>query len=130
MSTENTLFITAARKKIRFASTKGTLQVEDLFDLSLEALDKIAITIDTALDAAGKKSFIGKRKAATTDLDTALDVVKFVIDVKQSEDAARKEKAEKENQVQFLNGLLEKKKMAQLEGLSMEEIQKQLDQLK
>ena len=39
----NALFVTAARKKFRFETSKGGLNTEDLFDLSLESLDAIAV---------------------------------------------------------------------------------------
>ncbi len=130
MSTDtNTLFVTAARKKFRFETTKGGLNTEDLFDLSLETLDAIAVNLDKKVESGGKKSFIGKRDTSTSENETKLEVVKFVIQTKMEEAETRKTRAEKASQKEFLTSLLEKKRMAQLEGLSVEEIQKQIDSI-
>jgi len=125
----NTLFVIAARKKFRFETTKGHLVVEDLFDLSLESLDAIAVNLDKKIENGGKKSFIGKRDTSASENESKLEIVKFVIQAKLEEADARKTRAEKASQKEFLASLLEKKRMAQLEGLSIEEIQKQIDAL-
>lgn len=125
MNIEN-LLLSAAKKKYRFSSSKGGLTVEDLFDLNLTSLDNIAVAIDEQLQKSGRKSFVSRTTAANTDLSNQLEIVKFVIETKQAEDEARKSRVEKEGQKAFLKGLLEKKKMEQLEGLSAEDIQKQL----
>ncbi len=129
MSTTNELFILAAKRKYRFESGRGSVSVEDLFDLNLTTLDTVAVALDDKIQKAGRKSFIGKRSASTGDDENRLEIVKFVIEHLQTEAEARKTRADKENQKTFLKGLLEKKQMEQLEGLSVEEIQKQLDQL-
>jgi hypothetical protein len=125
----NALFVTAARKKFRFETSKGGLNTEDLFDLSLESLDAIAVNLDKKVESGGKKSFIGKRDTSTSENESKLEIVKFVIQTKLEEAEARKNRAEKASQKEFLASLLEKKRMAQLEGLSIEEIQKQIDAL-
>lgn len=130
MSTENnTLFITACRKKFRFETSKGLLTTEDLFDLNLNSLDAIAVALDDKIQKLGRKSFVAKRAASTSTLNDQLEVVKFVIETKIAEDEQKKVKADKESQKAFLNTLLEKKKTEQMEGLSVEEIQKQIASL-
>ena len=125
----NDLFVVAARKKFRFDSTKGQLQVEDLFDFPLNSLDTIAIALDEKIQKAGRKSFVAKKSVSTGDDESKLEIVKFVIETKQAEEDSRKTKAANESQKTFLKDLLQKKNMEKLESLSPEEIQKQLDQL-
>lgn len=125
----STLLFTASKKKYRFASNKGALTVEDLFDMSLPALDAIAINIDEQISKLGRKSFVNKATATNTDLSNQLEIVKMVIEHKQAEDEARKTRAAKEASRAFLGELKKKKELEQLEGMSMEEIQKQLDAL-
>ncbi len=125
----NTLFITAARKKYRFDSSKGQINAEDLFDCNLWALDSIAVALDDKIQKAGRKSFVGKKLSSTGDDENKLEIVKFVIETKQAEEDARKVRAEKQTQKEFLTKLLQQKKMEQLESLSAEDIQKQLDSL-
>lgn len=125
MSTQtniNQLFIIAARKKYRF----GNVTVEDLFDLNLSALDTIAVTLDEKIQKAGRKSFVEKRTASTTELENQLEIVKFVIDTKQTEAEEKKNREKKAAQLEFLHNLKKEKELKQLEGLSIEEIDKQI----
>lgn len=121
----NTL-VTAARRKYRFESGRGLVLFEDLFDLSLQTLDKIAVALDQKVQAAGGKSFINKRTVSNTDIINQLELVKFVIETIQADDEAKKVRADKAAEKAFLNSLLEKKKINQLEGLPIEEIEKRL----
>jgi len=129
MNNTDNMFTTASREKYRFPSTRGEISSEDLWDLSLNSLDTVAIALDERIQKLGRKSFVEKRTNSTSELSTKLEIVKFVIETKQTEAEERKTKAEKASQKEFLKSLLEKKKMAQLEGLSVEDIQKQLEQL-
>lgn len=125
-NTVNELFITAARNKFRFSSSQGDLNCEDLFQLNLNALDTIAVALDEKIQKAGRKSFVQKKTASTTDFENQLEIVKFVIETKQAEIADRKTREAKAAQRAFLLGLKEKKQMEQLEGLSLADIEKQL----
>ncbi len=129
MSNVNDLFVVASRKKYRFDSTKGKLTVEDLWSLSLTDLNGVAVAIDDKIQALGRKSFIAKTSASSTDAENQLEIVKTVIATKQTEAETAKTRLEKESQRTFLKSLLEKKKMEQLEGLSTAEIEAQIAQL-
>jgi len=127
-NTENQ-FVNATRKKYRFQSNKGPLTVEDLWDLNLTSLDNIAVELDEKIQKAGRRSFIDRRSPSTTEDSAKLDIIKFVIETKQLETDAAKARAEKATQKEFLNSLLEKKKLAQLENLTPEQIQAELNKL-
>ncbi len=128
-TTPHGLFIEASRRKIRFASNKGSLEVSDLWDLSLTSLDAIAVSLDEQIQKAGKKSFLAKRAASTLELDIAFEIVKFVLETRVAENEASKLKADKESQKAFLSNLLKEKQMDEIKGLSAEEIQKKIDAL-
>lgn len=125
----NELFIIAARKKFRFNSAHGQLTVEDLFDLNLAKLDFIAVALDEEIQKAGRKSFVQKRTNSTTALEAQLEIVKFVIETKQTEAEERKIKEQNEARRAFLLDLKNKKALEQIEGLSIEEIDKQIASL-
>ena len=74
------IFEKASKAKLRFSTSRGQLSTEDLWDLSLESLDQIAVAIDKALETAGKKSFIGKRDTTNTTLELQLEILKHIID--------------------------------------------------
>jgi len=126
MTTPADLFVLAARKKLRFESGRGYLTVEDLFDLSLESLDRIAIALDAKVSATGKKSFIGKRDRAAADEARKFEIVKFVIGTKMAEDEKAKARVTITGQKQFLQELLARKKTTELEALPLEEIEKRI----
>jgi hypothetical protein len=121
-----TLVIKAARKKWRFTTNKGHLTFEDLWDLSLEALDKIAVALDEKIQKGGRKSFITKKTESMTEEQGLFDLVSYVIETKMAEDAAAKDRAAKRGQREFLEDLKKKKQIAALEGLSLEDIDKQI----
>jgi hypothetical protein len=120
------IVIKAARKKWRFATTKGHLSFEDLWDLSLEALDKIAVALDEKIQKGGRKSFITKKTESMTEEQGMFDLVSFVIETKMAEADAAKDRAAKRGQREFLEELKKKKQIASLEGLSLEDIDKQI----
>lgn len=127
--TPNNLFIEASRRQLRFNSTKGQIQVEDLWDLPLTSLDAIAVNLDEQIQKAGKKSFLAKRAASTLELDIAFEIVKFILETRVAENEASKLKADKESQKAFLSNLLKEKQMDEIKGLSAAEIQAKIDAL-
>jgi bifunctional N-acetylglucosamine-1-phosphate-uridyltransferase/glucosamine-1-phosphate-acetyltransferase GlmU-like protein len=129
MSESNTLFIDASRQKVRISTSHGFLQVEDLWDLSLQSLDAIAIALDEAIAKQARKSFINARPKEAKTVQLTFDVVKYVIDTKLAEQEAEKVQANRASQIAFLKGLQEKKQLAELEGMSSDEIAAKLKEL-
>jgi uncharacterized Zn finger protein len=116
----NELFVIASRKKLRFQTTKGEVSVEDLWDLSLETLDSMAVSIDNKT-AVQTKSFIAK-KAPKTEDTTRLEILKFIIETKVAEKMHAAELSAKRAQVQTLKTLREQKQMEALNSKSLEDI--------
>jgi len=130
-NTETTeLFITAARKKYRFDTTKGQVTVEDLFDLNLTSLDAIAVALDDKIQTLGRKSFIAKRSSSTTEVNNKLDIVKYVIETKQEEAAERERRASVEAELAYLQSIKEKKMIDKDHNLSLEELDARIASLK
>ena len=123
------LFIKTIRNKYRFASKKGHLTVEDLWDLSLESLDEIAINIHENLEKVGKRSFVRQKTKQSDELQTMLDVVKYVIETKVTEASEKILKTKKKGQLDFLKRLKEQREIERLEGMSSEELDKQIKEL-
>ena len=123
------MFITASRKKIRFATPRGELDVESLWDLNLESLDRIAVAIDAQVQKAGTKSFIGKRDRTAAENELKLEIVKAVIETKMAEAEEAKTRAAKKGERQFLKDLLVQKRTDSLSALTAEEIEKRIAEL-
>lgn len=121
-------FVEATKTKLRF-SANGQLSIEDLWDLPLNKLDEMAVAIDTE-QSGSRKSFLANpdRKVTIAQQQDALrlEVLKLVIETKQTENTAKREATDKRQRKEFLQRLLEKKKIDQLESLSTEDIEKEL----
>ena len=134
MNTEN-LHEYAARNKIRFASSKGEISVEHLWDVPLRSrdgfnLDAIAKAANKALKAASEESFVEtKRTPAHEKLEVALEIVKRVINVKLAEEAAAKKSAENRAERDKLLKILAEKQDGKLSALSEEEIRQRIEKL-
>ncbi|WLR90919.1 hypothetical protein [Shinella zoogloeoides] len=132
------IFETASRKKFRFASAKGDLTAEQLWDLPLlittptreikADLNSVAQTIATELKAAGEGSFVAvSPNPKVGELETKLEVVKHIIGVKQAEIAAAAKRSEKNEERRRLVEALSRKESEEIANMSREEILKRLE---
>lgn len=90
------MFEKASRVKLRYSTNRGVLSVEDLWDLSLEQLDPIAINLNKRLKESQTESFIKTRTKDATELELKFNIVKHIIDVKLQEQEERIVAAERE----------------------------------
>ena len=121
-------FTKAARTKLRFDSGSGHLTSEDLFDLSLKDLDRMGRAIRTRINDRGDGGSLldnpdNRETAAMKEDQLRFDIIKAVIDIRQTENREKKTAADKAAELKFLNSLLEKKKMDKLEGMDLAEIE-------
>ena len=129
------LFLQATREKFRFASNKGDLSVEQLWDLPLTSrtgfdLDTVAKAVNADLKASNEESFVNvNNNPAVSRLQAKLEVVKAIIEVKLAQAEATKKRAEKAAERQRLMEVLHSKKDQELQGLSVEEIERRLSLL-
>ena len=121
------MFEKASRVKLRYSTNRGVLSVEDLWDLSLEQLDPIAINLNKRLKESQTESFIKIR--TNTELELKFNIVKHIIDVKLQEQEERIVAAEKKAKRQKILDLMAKKQDAELESKSYEELAKELEAL-
>ena len=129
------LFLQATREKFRFQSNKGDLSVEQLWDLPLTSrtgfdLDTVAKAVNADLKASNEESFVNvNNNPAVSRLQAKLEVVKAIIEVKLDQAEATKKRAEKAAERQRLMEVLHSKKDQELQGLSVEEIERRLSRL-
>lgn len=129
------LFLQATREKFRFESPKGDLSVEQLWDLPLTSrtgfdLDTVTKAVNADLKASNEESFVNvNNNPAVSRLQAKLEVVKAIIEVKLAQAEATKKHAEKIAERQRLMEVLQSKKDQELQGLSVEEIERRLSQL-
>ena len=128
------IFEYATRNKLRFASVKGELTVEQLWDVPLRGGDFNLNTVAKAANARFKEiseeSFVETTKTPEhTRRETALEVVKYIIDVKLAEEEAAKMRAAKKQEKEKLLGILAEKQDGKLSELSEKELQKRIKAL-
>ncbi len=126
------IFEYAARNKLRFASIRGELSVEQLWDVPLRSrdgfdLNAIAKSASKALKDVAEENFVETAKTdAHTRYETALEVVKLVIDTKLSEETVKKDRAAKKQEKERLLSILAEKQDGALSALSAEDLQKRI----
>ncbi len=134
MTTKN-IFEYASRNKLRFASTRGELTAEQLWDVPLRSkddfnLNAVAKIANEAVKAAGEESFIETvRTTANTNAEVTLDVIKRVIEIKLADENATKTRAENRIKKERLVAVLAEKQDGKLSALSERELKKQIAEL-
>lgn len=135
------IFEAASRNKLRFETSKGSLSVEDLWDMPLSSaretgfgLDDLAISLHREIKAAtdAPVSFVtqsAKPSASATTRVLRFDVIKHIIDVRIAERDAGTEAGIKRAQKQRLREVLERRQNAEIELKSPAEIQAMIDAL-
>ena len=127
------IFEQAARQKLRFESSKGTLSVEHLWDLPLTStvegkanLDSIAIGLHHELKNSTEVSFVTSSKKPNDELQLKFDIVKHIIDVRVAENAtAATARANAEKRQQLLE-LKARKESEKLGETSIEDLDKMI----
>jgi len=123
------LFELASRKQFRYSLNKGTINTEDLWELSLEALDRLAKSLNKELKESEEESFIKTRTVANKTLEAKFEVVKHVINVRLVEAEEKAEKAKKQAKKEQLLELINRKELQSLENKSIEELTAELQTL-
>jgi len=120
---------------MRFASQRGMLNLEQLWDVPLRSrdefdLDAIAKSANRIRKEVGEESFVAARKTANQkDSEIRLELVKHVIAVKLEEEAQRAAVADRVKEKEKLTAILEKKQDAALEDLDEEAIKARIAEL-
>ncbi len=130
--TMQNIFEHATRTKLRFASVRGNLTIEDLWDVPLRSindfnLDAIAKAANKALKELSEENFVESTKTpAHTRAEIALEVVKYVIETKLTEEETAKKRAENKLEREKLLSILAEKQAGKLSELSEKELQKRI----
>lgn len=123
------MYKVASKMKLRFATVKGNLSVEDLWDLNLVALDKLAVAIDDEISKSPRKSFIAETTPENEVAKLKLNILKDIIETKMKEKNDKESEKRKQSERNRLLEILAKKEEASLENLSIEELKKKIAEL-
>lgn len=120
------IYRAASQQKLRIQTKRGLLSVEQLWDLPLDELDALAVSLEQEHKESGKKSFLAKKsekdKIAKLKFDIVLDVLTTKVEEAQ---AASDAKDKKEHNEKILRLIMEKKDEA-LKGKSIKQLEEML----
>lgn len=115
------IFEKAVREKTRF-NFKGSIGVEELWDLSLTNLDTIYGNLETELEGLPKKSLLSTNSKQREGIEFKQEIIKYIVEAKKIE--AEQKSIAKENSAkkQMILDILAKKQNQSYENMSVEEL--------
>jgi len=122
------MFEVATRNQFRFAF-KGMISVEDLWQLSPKELDLIYKSLNSELKKVKEESLLEVKSMEDQIIDTKIEIVKYIFNVKQEEEQLRLMERENKEKKQKLMEILASKQDQDLLDKSAEDIQKMIDEL-
>lgn len=131
MTTAN-LFEYATCNKLRFASSRGELTVEQLWDVPLRSrddfnLNAVAKAASKALKEIAEENFVETTKTPDhTRREATLATIQYVIEVKLGEEEAAKKRADNKLEKEKLLKILAEKQEGKLSELTERELQKRI----
>ncbi len=129
------IFEYASRNKLRIASSRGDLTVEQLWDVPLRSsdgfnLNAVAKAANEAVKAIKEENFVETiRTPAHARVEVVLEVVKHIIGVKLADEAASKKRSENKIKREKLLTALAEKQDGKLSEMSERELKKQIAEL-
>jgi len=122
------MFEIATRKKLRFPF-KGLVSVEELWDLSVEDLDSIFKALNSQLKEVREESLLKTKTKENKELDTKIEILKYIVNVKLEEEDFRLKAKERKEKKQKIMGIMAAKQDESLQNMSVEELERMLDEL-
>ena len=122
------MFEKATRMKLRFLH-RGQISVEDLWDCNPEELNGIYRTLSASKKAEDEGSLFDTSTKENERLKLQMDLVKHVFDTKKTEADARLLASERRRKKQQIMEIIATKQTADLQGKSIEDLQKMMDEL-
>ena len=123
------MFEQASRLRIRFATAKGNLTVEDLWSLSLVHLDSIAVHLSKLLEENPRTTFLSTQKSNNQTLKLSFDIAYYILSKRLEEDRLAKLTEQNKQKRKLLTDLLHEKEQDSLKSLTLEELKAQIAEL-
>lgn len=119
----------ASQQKLRFATTKGSLSVEQLWDLSLTDLSTCVKNVKKILKKTddSELSFLDDTQTVDKENELRFAILKDVYLTKKAENEARRTAAARKEHEQKILALIQRKKDQSLENMSIEDLEKMLE---
>lgn len=128
MTNETNIFEVATRQKYRFPY-KGSISVEDIWDLPVTALDSIFKTLNAKAKQAQEESLLESKTKEDEETAIKIQIVRHIVGVKQTEALAREKAKENKEMKQRLLEIKVAREDKRLEDLSDAELDKLISEL-
>lgn len=128
MKNEKNMFEIATRERFRF-TFKGQQSVEDLWLLSEKELNSIFQELNSKVKKTQEESLLEIKTKQDEELILKIEIVKYIFQTIKNENLARLQAKENEAKKQKIMELMAKKQEEGLQNMSMEDLQKMLDDL-
>ena len=125
---DQNIFELASRMKIRFAY-RGMITVEDLWDLSVQELDRIFQKLNKALKESKEESLLSPQAKEDSELNVQVAIVRHIVEVKLAEAAIALAAVERKAKKQKILAILADKQDDSLRNMSQEDLTKMLEDL-
>jgi hypothetical protein len=124
----------ASKLKLRFLTTKGTMSVEQLWDLSLSDLDSLAVSLEEAYKNSKGKSFLTKKtekdKTIKLQFDIVLDVLQTKVEDNEAAQIAENNKAKLHKALEIRHKVQSVAEEEKIANMSEKEFEKYIADLK
>jgi len=129
MTNVNTnIFEATTRNGFRF-NFKGMISVEDLWLLNVRDLDSVFKTLNSQLKQVNEESLLDIKTKQDQELDTKIEIVKYIVKVKQEAENQRLKAKEQKEKKQKIMEILANKEDESYNNMSKEELTKMLSEL-
>lgn len=122
------MFEKASRQKLRF-NYKGLCSVEDLWDLPLEALDKIYADLNSKLKEKKEASLLRKKSQEDEVLALKMNLVKYIVETRLEEQRQKEDEAARAAKKQKVLSIIAEKQDEDLRNRPIEELEKLVNDL-
>lgn len=123
------MYKSASRIDLKIPSTKGNLNVNDLWNLTLQQLNVIAKDLKKQLKETSEEDFLNEKSNEDEILNLRFKIVLDVLETKKKEKQDAEVKATNKAEVNKLLEIIEKKQNESLNNLSLEELLKKVKEL-
>lgn len=113
----------ASQQKLRFQTNRGSLSMEQLWDLPLEELDLLAVGLEAQYKRSPKKSFLDKTSEKDKTSKLRFDVALDILNTKVEENQAALELLETKEHNEKIIRLIAEKQDESLKGKSIKQLE-------